>query len=219
MSFAYSPKIVTDGLVFYVDAANPKSYVSGSTTWNDISKNNNNGTLINGPTFDSANGGSIVFDGVNDFVSLGTIPEIAPGTGDFTIEIWINPTNWANTYMPIFTTTLTNGLWIGKNSSNFVLRAYNVADDLQYSTFPSVGEWTKITIRRSGTDANIYYNNVSVANGTVSRNYVQGNSEISRDGITDEFWGKISSFKYYNRALTDSEMFQNYNSTKTRFGL
>ena len=64
------PNIVTNGLVLSLDAANPKSYVSGSTTWNDISRGGNNGTLINGPTFNSANGGSIVFDGVNDFISL-----------------------------------------------------------------------------------------------------------------------------------------------------
>ena len=70
MAFNYSPKIVTDGLVLYLDAANSKSYVSGSTTWNDISRSGINGTLVNGPTFTGSNGGSIVFDGVNDYVSL-----------------------------------------------------------------------------------------------------------------------------------------------------
>jgi len=54
MAFSYSPKIVTDGLVLYLDAANPYSYVSGSTSWNDISRGGNNGTLVNGPTFSSA---------------------------------------------------------------------------------------------------------------------------------------------------------------------
>ena len=58
MAFNYSPKIVTNGLVLCLDAANPKSYVSGSTKWNDLSKNYLNGTLTNGPTFNSANGGS-----------------------------------------------------------------------------------------------------------------------------------------------------------------
>ena len=67
MAFSFSPKIVTDGLVLYLDAANPKSYVSGSTTWRDISRGGNNGTLVNGPTFDSGNGGNIVFDGVDDY--------------------------------------------------------------------------------------------------------------------------------------------------------
>ena len=73
MSFSYSPKIITDGLVLYLDAANPYSYVSGSTVWNDISRGGNNGTLINGPTFSSANNGSIVFDGTNDYVINNTV--------------------------------------------------------------------------------------------------------------------------------------------------
>lgn len=73
MAFHYSPKIVTEGLVFYVDAANPKSFVNGNTTWNDLSRSGNNGTLTNGPTFDSSNGGSISFDGLNDYVDTSTI--------------------------------------------------------------------------------------------------------------------------------------------------
>ena len=69
MAFNFSPKIVTDGLVLCLDAANSKSIVSGSTTWNDLSRGGNNGNLVNGPTFNSGNGGSILFDGVDDYVS------------------------------------------------------------------------------------------------------------------------------------------------------
>ena len=86
MAFNYSPKTVTDGLVLYMDAANSKSYVSGSTTWNDISRSGNNGTLINGPTFNSSNGGSIVFDGTNDTTNLGNILNI--GLNSWTISCW-----------------------------------------------------------------------------------------------------------------------------------
>ena len=68
MAFNYSPKVVTDGLVLYLDAANPNSYASGSTSWNDISRGGNNGTLFNGPTFNAGNGGSILFDGIDDFI-------------------------------------------------------------------------------------------------------------------------------------------------------
>ena len=69
MSLSRGPKIVTNGLVLYLDAANKKSYPGSGTTWTDLSGNNNTGTLTNGPTFDSNNGGSIVFDGTNDYVS------------------------------------------------------------------------------------------------------------------------------------------------------
>lgn len=219
MAYNFSPKIVTDGLVLYLDAANTKSYVSGSTTWNDISRSENVGTLINGPTYSSVNGGSIVFDGTNDYVNLGSVSQITPGIGDFTIDFWINPINWSSTYVPLLTTTITNGIWIGKNATNFVLRAYNVADDLQYATFPTTNVWTNIIVRRSGTTANIYYNTSSVVSGTVTRNYVQGTTEIARDGTTNVFNGRISSVKYYNRALSAAEVLQNYNTTKSRFGL
>lgn len=219
MAFNYSPKIVTDGLVLYLDAANTRSYPGTGTTWSDLSRGGNTGTLTNGPTFNSGNGGSIVFDGTNDYVNLGSVSQITPGTGDFTIDFWINPINWSSTYVPLLTTTITNGIWIGKNATNFVLRAYNVADDLQYTTFPTTNMWTNIIVRRSGTTANIYYNTSSVVSGTVTRNYVQGTTEIARDGTTNVFNGRISSVKYYNRALSSTEIRQNYNATKTRFGL
>ncbi len=70
MAFIHSPKIVTDGLVLALDAGNVKSYASGSTTWFDKSGNAYNGTLVNGPTFNTGSLGSIVFDGTNDYVSL-----------------------------------------------------------------------------------------------------------------------------------------------------
>lgn len=221
MSFSYSPKLVTDGLVLCLDAANIKSYPGSGTAWNDIGRSGAVGTFRNGPTFDSGNGGSIVLDGANDYIDLGTVPQMAPGTRDFTIDFWINPTNWNSTYSPVFTTTVTYGFWIGKNATNFVLRAYNVIDDLQTTTFPTANVWTNVVIRRSVSTANIYYNNTSIISGTVTTNYVEGVSEISRDGAigNNVFNGKISNFRYYSKALTSQEMTQNYNTIKSRYGL
>ena len=73
------------GLVFVLDAANPTSYVSGSTTWQDLSGNNNSGSLVNGPTFNSSNGGSIVFDGSNDYVEISTVN----ASSQFTLNFWV----------------------------------------------------------------------------------------------------------------------------------
>jgi hypothetical protein len=87
MAFFHSPRIVTDGLVLALDAANSLSYPGSGTTWTDLSGKGNNGTLVNGPTFDQANGGSIVFDGTDDYVNL---PDgLLSGTGDFTIIQWV----------------------------------------------------------------------------------------------------------------------------------
>ena len=70
------PNIIEDGLVFAVDAANKKSYPGSGTTWADLA-GSNNGTLINGPTFDSGNGGSIVFDGTNDYSEMGIATDLS----------------------------------------------------------------------------------------------------------------------------------------------
>ena len=72
MAFNYSPRIIQDGLVLYLDAANTKSYPTTGTTWSDLSRRGNNGTLTNGPTFNSSNGGIIVFDGINNYVDFGS---------------------------------------------------------------------------------------------------------------------------------------------------
>jgi hypothetical protein len=90
MALAHSPSIVTSGLVLCLDAANPKSYPGSGTTWTDLSGNGNNGTLVNGPTYSSVNGGSIVFDGSNDYIStaysIGTVSQQS-------ISCWISKTN------------------------------------------------------------------------------------------------------------------------------
>ena len=86
MAFSYSPKIVTDGLVLYLDAENTRSYPGTGTTWSDLSRDGNNGTLTNGPTVDSGNGGSIVFDGSNDYVDFDDILDLST----LSVSMWIN---------------------------------------------------------------------------------------------------------------------------------
>jgi hypothetical protein len=87
MGFNYSPKIVTDGLVLYLDAANSKSYPGSGTTWGDLSRSQNNGALVNGPTFSSANNGILTFNGSNQSANMSAAAGTF-GTGDFTISFW-----------------------------------------------------------------------------------------------------------------------------------
>ena len=92
MAVQWGTEIVTDGLVAYLDAGNQNSYPGTGTSWTDISRINNTTSLINGPTFDSAYGGSIVFDGVNDYAALhNAFTGITP-TNNFTMDIWFRPT-------------------------------------------------------------------------------------------------------------------------------
>ena len=89
MSVSGPGRVIDNGLVLYLDASNNKSIVSGSNTWFDVSRNGNNGTLTNGPAYSSANGGSIVFDGTNDFVTGSNSSDFAFGTGNFTVSYWM----------------------------------------------------------------------------------------------------------------------------------
>ena len=85
MALAHSPSIVTDGLALCLDGANVKSYPGSGTTWKDLSGKGNDGTLTNGPTFSSDDGGSILVDGSNDFIS------IPFAGGVYCIDFWIKP--------------------------------------------------------------------------------------------------------------------------------
>ena len=88
MGRAHSPRIVTDNLVLALDAGNTKSYPGSGTTWTDT-VGGNNGTLTNGPTYSSDDGGSIVFDGSNDYAQSGTSSDLIIGTQDYTMSLWV----------------------------------------------------------------------------------------------------------------------------------
>jgi hypothetical protein len=85
---SYYGNIVKDGLVLDLDAAKLQSYPRTGTLWNDISGNNYVGVLTNGPTFNSSNGGSVVFDGVDDFIEFGDVLDL--GTNSLTVSHWLN---------------------------------------------------------------------------------------------------------------------------------
>ena len=93
MSGNVAPKISTNGLILYLDAGNTKSYPGTGTTWVDISQSGNNGTLINSPTFNSSNGGGIVFDGVDDYVTQSNIT-----SNSLTFDFWFRVTDKTSGY-------------------------------------------------------------------------------------------------------------------------
>jgi hypothetical protein len=233
MAFNYSPKIVTDGLVLYMDAANSKSYVSGSTTWNDISRSGNNGTLTNGPTFNSSNGGSIVFDGVDDRVSRTT--NINTGQ-NFTVNAWIYPTLLGTTRRAIvassYNYTSLNGWYFlaaGGGTNNAF--SFSVGNDNAYRVSAantlSLNQWAYISAvcQNGGGSINLYKNGIetsyvltSLSTNTLTYTYPQFNVGF-RDtaGLTDPYTGNIAQVTIYNKTLTASEVLQNYNATKGRY--
>jgi hypothetical protein len=229
MAGTIAPNIVTDGLVLYLDAANTKSYVSGSTTWNNIAGFSNNGTLVNGPTFNSANRGSIVFDGVNDYVNCGNSLD---QNGPLTIMSWI------------YTTTVSSGARAiisncnaGGNQQDYVLEINRTAGKvgafwgdvilLVSNQSLLINQWYYVGFVRSGSignwNLNIYINgtNDSSTTTSVNPNATNAGTSIGRAGDVNSqyFSGRISNTVLYNRTLSASEVLQNYNATKTRFGL
>lgn len=232
------PPVVTNGLVLYLDAANKQSYVSGSTSWNDIA-GSNNGTLINGPTFNSGSGGSIVFDSSDDYVNCGT--STALNSSNITFSAWVQRTaTWTQTslfwakkngdftsngfYIELATassigggftptTVITNGAAI-----NYFRTSIN-----SNTSFP-LNTWTHLTVTLSGSTPAMYFNGIAASLTIGGTNIITPTSDTKYLMSASPLYvtttsGNIASVQVYNRALSASEVLQNYNTVKGRFGL
>jgi hypothetical protein len=236
--------IVTSGLVLNLDASNASSYAGSGTSWFDLSGNGNNGTLTNGPTFNSANGGSIVFDGTNDYISIGSQNIVGTGTSAFTGELW-----W------YINKTLANGEYIMpiriKQDTEFFVSLYNPSGtyniiptfrlSTQYGTPVTnsdyINKWICMQFVYTGGNKNtassykFYINGAQIAVGSNSFGAAGGEGAncniIGADGNSgcNTFFtsgvmkGNIASYRLYTGELTASQLLQNYNANKTKFGL
>ena len=227
MGLGHSPRIVTDGLVLCLDAANARSYPGTGTTWTDL-KGGNDGALTNGPTFNSANGGSIVFDGSNDYVDLGTSTSISTSSA-FSLDCWVNLTSYGGNYPTIIQlkTNTSNGWNLSLSQvgsyAGIVFGSSSTWSNLKTDNAPSVGVWHHISINYDTSTYLVYLNlslqsltNAGAFNSTTQNNYVGSTNQAAR-GATDTWNGYISSVKLYNRALTADEIRRNYLSTKERY--
>ena len=236
-----APNMITDGLVLFLDAANPKSIVSGSTKWNDLTANFNNGTLTNGPAFDSGNGGSIMFDGTDDFVSVTSLSNTNFPQEQGTVSIWYNIKS-------------DNGVinkddkgifdWYDASRNHIFIRNYPFQPSgpnfviqiaLQSTLLPSgyiymtrqnitVDEWHNIVVTYvcgSSSSVKVYIDGNLVISGVMSDSSWRPDGQFVGFGSNNQrcMQGKGSILKIYDRSITSSEVLQNYNTTKTRFGL
>jgi hypothetical protein len=227
-------KIITDGLVLCLDAADRNSYVSGSTTWFDVA-GSNNGTLTNGPTFNSGSGGNIVFDGTNDYVDCGNLTTL----DNMSIQMFVRVLSRNNFY---------NGFAASKGASNdfdsgFIIQmagtgasfnSFNVeggflrvggGTEFMTSTV-SFGTWANVCLTISPSYIQFYLNG-SPQYGTTRLNNASTTIGMSNLVIGTRVYNipsfsvnaNIANTQIYNRALTTSEVLQNYNAQKSRFGL
>ena len=237
MSVNYNPRIVTDGLVLALDAGNTKSYPGSGTTWTDLSGTGNNGTLVNTPTFDTSGyfnfdytqSESVSFSSSSSIQFLNRLP--------YTLEAWVYPTrnpgasNWTGIFDREDTSTGSrdgyNINFLGSagtqttfSTERFVAGtntfvSYNIDSSL------SVNNWSHIVATYNGTTLTLYRNGISVGTPATTTGNITNTSKTLTIGVRggQYFGGRISNTKIYNRALTASEISQNYNALKYRFGL
>jgi len=228
MSASANPDIITDGLVLCLDAADRKSYGGSGTTWTDRSGEGNNGTLENGPTFDSGNGGSINFDGTNDRVVIGNSTSLNP-TDQLTIESWVNFD--ADSQDFIFEKGNVNTQYsLFSHGTDIVFRTFHDADSSYITTSTSKsnagivnGQWHNIVASWDGSNKKIYIDSRLVLDNakTGALKTRTTNAAIGTFGnyASYPFGGDIAKVAIYGKGLTATEVLQNYNATKTRFSL
>jgi hypothetical protein len=229
----HNPRIVTNGLVLCLDAANPKSYSGSGTNWKDLSGNGNDGTLVNGVGYSADNKGAMVFDGVNDYINLQNVDTWNSFGDSITVETWFKLEGTSGSFPRLVskqisgTTTNVSCFQLGiHNTGTFrwSIRTENVfRDDLSVSV-----------------QQNIIYHFVGTYNGNSKIAYVNGKEIFSHNmtgniltssqpltlglsyyngSIDWEFNGKIYNTKIYDRALSEAEIRQNYNALRGRYGI
>jgi len=216
MASNYSPKIVTDGLVLCLDAADKVSYPGSGTTLTDLSGNGIDGTLSHA-SIGTDTSGTMDFDGSTDYVSV-TMPSVGPS---LTIASWVNPDvdTGGDNYKAIFD-------WLGGADFIFGYRnnkiaQYSYQSDLLYSdTDLTVGGWNYIVLTRTASVVTFYLNGVADGGDSTSTRTPSGVAHIgSRSGTTYEFDGKIAILRVYDRVLSAKEISQNFNAQRSRFGV
>jgi hypothetical protein len=231
MSVEGGPDIVTNGLVLYLDAANNRSIVSGSTTWFDLSRNGNTGSLINGPTFSSINGGYLTFDGSNDYCSIANPSTITGSQVSFCVwnTVLSNTVSTFTVYLEgsggarIFAVSIP---WGGNNTVYFDAGngtgAFAGAFDRINKGYEGSGwqYWVFTKNATAGTmriylNGNLWHSGtgLNAPVGTATTGYI---ATLPSSGYTNS---RISMMKFYNKELSAAEIRQNYHATKGRYGL
>jgi len=229
VSSEYVKAVSQRGLTFHLDASIPESFVNSNTNWYDLSPSNYTGTLTNSPTYDSTYGGSLVFNGSTTYVTMGTAMDFATYTSGFSIDLWVYPTSAAS-FSAIFSSALgTSGtdwqvyVWYNTSSQFGTTQRYSGAqNDFSTTNVFAINNWYNVVVTSNNTTCYIYVNGVvqtSAATGQINNQPASREVRLGNfKGYPAQYTGKISTCRVYNRALSSTEITQNYNTQKTRFG-
>ncbi|NBU73493.1 MAG: LamG domain-containing protein [Bacteroidetes bacterium] len=220
-SAAATPGIVTTGLVLNLDAGNAASYPGTGTTWTDLSGNGNTGTLVGSPTYSSANGGSIVFNGTSAYVTVNDSASIRFGTGDYTAEVFVyaNDISAVGNGRIVISKAYTGLEFVFYGNTMYITPPVTTA-----GTGWAANTWYHIVSSRLNGVQTSYRNAVSIRTATVT-------TDISTLGTpfiigarppvppVGHFQGSIPIVRLYNRALSAAEVSQNFNALRGRYGV
>jgi len=225
MALHHSPRIVTNGLVLCLDAANRKSYSGTGTVWNELS-NNMSAELVNSPTFNSQNNGFFQFV-TDDFARIAN--NTALDTQTPTVEVWIK-TNATNQ----------NGFWFEKGTVNTQYSLFQEGASIQWrmniggntnlttttATYINTSNWYQVVGTYTSGARRLYVNGILVNSDTQSGTIATNSGGMSigvfggfSGGRGYQYNGNLSVCRVYNRALTPAEILQNFNAQKGRYNL
>lgn len=218
-------KIVTNGLILHLDAANTKSYSGTGVNLVDLTINRNDGTLANGASFVTTYNGGILLDGTNDHILLPN--GLLSGTGDFTVNQFIQSDsslsggttfgNYLAGNLQILFGQRYIGMWLNNSSTYLGTSPWNVTLS-QFTTNPIM-----ITaLRTGGSTTALYLNGTLQKNGSSTSTIGTSSNQFrigSNTNTSELFKGNVFITQVYNRALSSEEIIQNYNAHKGRFGL
>ena len=245
MSLGHGPTIVRDGLVLHLDAANPKSYPGTGSTWYDLTRNGNDGALLDGTFYSNINLGSMTFDGVDDSVNVEDSVSLNVQSS-LTLSAWVRLEILEdNLYPCVFrkghgynssgSTTDQYGLWLwrgGLSASGVGFRIVDTTDTMRsinsnIDNNNIINKWIMITATYqsgNGTKMRIFYDSVLVREVNFDGNYqiktTNGSLRIGNmNNFSMPFGGQISCSMLYNRSLSPTEIQQNFNALRGRFGI
>ena len=237
--YNYTGGIVTSGLVLNLDAAKVDSYPGTGTTWRDLSGNNNNGTLTNGPTFSGiGKQAAIVFDGVDDYVNnVGTTSTFSfiQNTGVYTISAWVKPAVLGTAMYFAGNNSGTGGekgFYFGKEANNNCWLALTngseaILDHRVSDFFLNTTDWVNVICVGNSTTNQFYKNGTAFDSAGSITSLTTGNSSRTlalgsiNNVLAYNYWwnGSIANFQIYNRALSAAEVSQNFNALRGRYGI
>ena len=218
MGIQYNPRIVTDGLVLALDAGNTKSYPGSGTTWTDLSGNRNNAVLGNSPTYSSANGGSLVFNGTTNYAIV-SLPSVT-SYNTFTYNAWVYSTNNSGYHTII---DQGNDTWFF-GIFNGQLITFNPSFSSGY--FINTNQWYNLGVTHviGGpvlfyVNDNLVYTSTNDSTNNTTSYFSIGNG-VTNPTTGNEIWsGNIAQASIYNRALSAAEVSQNFNALRSRYGI